>query len=58
MSWKSNAFDDEQDDECVEDFEEINPPSAKKAKKSEQCKKQSEKRSVIRSSSIRACDSD
>ena len=57
MSWKSDAFDDEQDDECVEDFEEINPPLAKKAKKSEQRKKQSKKRPVIHSSSIRACDS-
>ena len=50
-------FDDEQDDECVEDFEEINPPPAKKAKKNEQCRKQSEERPVIHSSSIQACDS-
>ena len=50
-------FDDKQDDECVEDFEEINPPPAKKAKKNEQRRKQSEERPVIHSSSIQACDS-
>ena len=43
MSWKLDAFDDEQDDECVEDFEEIS-----------WCY---DKRPLIHSSSIRACNS-
>ena len=51
MSWKSDAFDNEQDDECVEDFEEINSPPTKKAKKSEQRKKQSEESKNVHATS-------